>query len=48
MRVYIYFVVACAILCIFFAGMAVGMFITERQQKKREKENRYGHYRGDQ
>lgn len=43
-----YFVAVCCVICIFCAGMAAGAFITERQQKKREKENQYGHYRGDQ
>lgn len=48
MSAYLYFAAACGILVVFFAGMAVGAFITECQQKKREEENRYGHYRGDQ
>lgn len=38
MIAYLYFAIACAIGCIFCGGMALGMWITERQYKK-EKEN---------
>ena len=38
MNAYLYFVAVCGALCIFFAGMAVGAFIVERQHKK-ESEN---------
>lgn len=34
MNVYLYFVAVCGALVLFFAGMAVGSFITERQYKK--------------
>jgi len=33
MNVYLYFVAGCAALVLFFAGMALGSFITERQHK---------------
>lgn len=37
MHVYLYFVAVCVGLCIFFAGMALGMFIVEWQYKKDKK-----------
>lgn len=37
MNAYLYFVGACGALVVFFAGMALGSFITERQYKRDKK-----------
>ena len=38
MNVYLYFVGACVALCIFFAGMAIGMVIADKQHEKEKKD----------
>lgn len=35
MNVYLYFAGVCGILCVFFGGMALGSWITERQYKQK-------------